>query len=485
MKTSTIDVTADVLVVEDDADTRASLRDVLELDDYSVEVAATAAEARQKIQSPGAAIMILDRNLPDGMAEDLLPDFRELAPETEIIVVTGYADLNSTIAALKNGAVDFLLKPVNPEALRNSISRISERRRMEQALHEEHEFARRIFKTAEAVLLVLDLEGRIVRFNPYLTKISGWELEEVAGLDWFETFLPVEYREEIREVFLQTAAGVETRGIVNPILTREGLPRQIRWSNTTIKDESGVTISVLAIGLDVTDLIEAQQRAVRSDRLATIGQTMAALAHESRNALQRIQASCDLLGLELQERNGANKDLQKIQQAACDLNTHLEEVRSFAAPIQLRLERVAISTVWQRAWEHVKHLTLGRTVVLREQQASEAICEIDVLRMVQVFRNLFENSLLACQDPVEIEVGCKELPTNKIQLSVTDNGTGLLPEQQHKVFEAFYTTKETGTGLGMAIAQRIVEAHQGTIAVDAAWQSGARFVIQLPKSQEE
>lgn len=470
-----------ILLVEDDADTRNNLCDILELDDFTVTVAESAEDARKKIVHFNDGIVILDRKLPDGDADALLPELHTLAPAMDIIVVTGFADLDGTISALKNGAADYILKPINPDALRASIQRIVQRKSIERELREEHELANRIFQTAEAVILVLDLNGKIVRFNQYLTKISGWQLQEMAGEDWFESFLPENDRELFREVFRETASGIETNGIINPLVTRDGLTRQIRWSNTTIKDDTGQTKNVLAIGLDVTDLVAAQQSAIQSDRLATIGQTMAALAHESRNALQRIQANTDLLELELQDNEQAMADIRSIQKAANDLHAHLEEVRAFAAPIQLRLETAPLAEIWSQAWDSIGTTCEHGTAKLKfSAQSKQFVAKLDVRRFEQVFRNLFENSLAASNHPLEIQIDCVKTADQHLEIAIADNGPGLDAEQRLRIFDAFYTTKDTGTGLGMAIVKRIVEAHHGDIRVDELYAHGARFLIRLP-----
>ena len=109
--------------------------------------------------------------------------------------------------------------------------------------------------------------------------------------------------------------------------------------------------------------------------------------------------------------------------------------------------------------------------------------------MGQVFRNLFENALAACEDPVEVQICVTESHTAQGEfwcISVKDNGPGLCEQHAARVFEPFFTTKAKGTGLGMAIASRIVEAHGGTLqlaardAADSADQ-GAEFLIVIPK----
>src|SRR5262245_31691373 len=100
-----------VLVVEDDADTRANLCDILELDAHAVDTAGSIAEAFDRDSWADYAAIILDRQLPDGTAEEALPRFRQLAPQAAVMIVTGYSDLRGAIAALRLGAADYIIKP--------------------------------------------------------------------------------------------------------------------------------------------------------------------------------------------------------------------------------------------------------------------------------------------------------------------------------------------------------------------------------------
>src|SRR5262249_26575278 len=104
-----------VLVIEDDADTRANLADILELDPHRADAAASLAEAQNRANWAEYSAILLDRILPDGNAEEFLPRLRQLAPQAAILVVTGYADLSGAIAALRQGAADYILKPVNAD----------------------------------------------------------------------------------------------------------------------------------------------------------------------------------------------------------------------------------------------------------------------------------------------------------------------------------------------------------------------------------
>src|SRR5437867_810977 len=101
------------LIIVDDPDARANLQDIVEMDDCEVATAGSFAEALARRDWPTFDAIILDRRLPDGTAEEFLPKLRQLAPAAAIVIVTGYADLEGAIAALRYGAVDYILKPVN------------------------------------------------------------------------------------------------------------------------------------------------------------------------------------------------------------------------------------------------------------------------------------------------------------------------------------------------------------------------------------
>lgn len=472
-----------ILVIEDDTDTLANLTDILDLDGHHVVGVSSLTQAKQVAEKETFAIAISDRKLPDGLVEDLLPELKKSLEGTEIIVVTGFADMQSTIAAFRQGVTDYVIKPIIPDDLRATVRRIAEHRRLQAELRQEHEFAELILGTAEAIVLVLDLDGRVIQFNRFFQDLTGWTSDELTGKNWFDHCIPDSEREMVREVFIRTARDSQTQGVVNFVLARNGRRYQIRWSNTTLTDDAGRPTSVLAVGVDISDLDQAQRRALQAERLAVIGQTMTALAHESRNALQRIQAATEMLELEVEDNENAKKDVASIQRASHDLQSLLEEVRSFAAPIHLEYEKARLSDLWRRIRDDLCLVYPDREFRITESiQGCDLVIDVDVMRIGQVIRNLMENALQACSDPTEIEIQSR-CDKDWVNVSFTDNGPGFDTDDSSRMFDAFFTTKPTGTGLGLAICQRIVEAHGGKITAEST-DAGARFSIRLPVSQE-
>jgi PAS domain S-box-containing protein len=358
---------------------------------------------------------------------------------------------------------------------------------LEGALRQQREFSESLLENAHAIVLVLDLAGNVLRMNSYLQRLTGLSEAGAEGREWLPLLLPDEDHRLARRELIErlahdpSAGGLATTGLLGPNHTR----RQVRWSSTLLRDPARQPFALLLIGQDVTDLLEAQERALRAERLAAIGQMVAGLAHEARNALQRIQACAEMLQLELQDRPEALGFVQRIEHAQSHVHRLFDEVRTYAGPVHLDRTHCRLAALWREAWDLLAAQRQGRAATLEESPGCDDWeVHADRFRLVQVFRNVLENSLAACSDPVKIVVVCEPAQLSAaaaVRISLRDNGPGLSPEQQQRIFEPFYTTKTKGTGLGMAIAQRWIEAHGGTIEVEPS-TAGAAIAITLPLS---
>ena len=143
-------------------------------------------------------------------------------------------------------------------------------RRAGELLRREKEFSEHIIATAQVIILVLDVQGRIVRFNPYLEQISGYRSNEMAGKDWFKSFLPKADRKQIRRLFPKSLRGNSVQGKINAICTKDGSVRMIEWNDTPLRDAAGKITGILAIGRDITNRISAEERITHLNRIQSI-----------------------------------------------------------------------------------------------------------------------------------------------------------------------------------------------------------------------
>jgi PAS domain S-box-containing protein len=482
------------LIIEDDADARANLQDILEMDACQVATVSSIAEALARRDWSTFAAVILDRRLPDGTAEELLPKLRQLAPAAAIVIVTGYADLEGAIAALRYGAVDYILKPVNPDVLRARLAQLGERWRLTLAKERSEAAFRTLVEAAPCMIVILRPDRSILYFSPFAERLTGYRAGEVLGSDYLSLFIDEPaVRDAIRRDMEQVLQSQPSPVFEYPIRCKDGSRHHLAWNRQRLSDYEG-SVAILAVGQDVTSLVEAQEKAVQAERLAAIGQMMTGLAHESGNALARSQACLEMLALEVHDQPEAIDLIERIQKAQNHLQQLYEEVRSYAAPFKLERELWDVALTWRQAWENLVVRRQGRDALIQDEcDQVNRQCAIDPFRMEQVFRNILDNSLAACHDPVRITIRCAAVELAgrpALWIAVRDNGPGLSPEQSRRIFEPFYTTKTKGTGLGMAIAKRIVEAHGGQIAVgssagavspDSIPAHGAEIVIILPR----
>jgi PAS domain S-box-containing protein len=361
-----------------------------------------------------------------------------------------------------------------------------------EARRRAEERFRTILESAPDAMVITDGSGGIVLVNHRTEALFLYEARELLGRSVDVLF---SRRQDGGDGRLaggdsRLASGHERHGGVELQGRRkDGTAIPIELSSGPLDTHEGRL--VLHAIRDITErrkveeaLAEKNRQLFQSERLAAIGTMVTGLAHESRNALQRSQACLEMLAHRVDGDARAGELVERIQDAQNHLHRLYEQVREYAAPIRLDKSLVELPAVLESAWSSLAIPRSEReAALLQERGAADLRCHADAFAIEEVFRNVLDNSLDACEDPVEIRVEWSETSLDgrrALRAAVIDNGPGIRPEHRARLFEPFYSTKTKGTGLGLAISRRLVEAHGGRIDLGPERERGAEIIIVLP-----
>ena len=356
---------------------------------------------------------------------------------------------------------------------------ITERRRLEAERRQLESHRRLRFMVENLPAGAVNVSADSIQINRAVEEITGYSRQELDTVDCWFSRLFQERAGDAQEKYRLDRAANFPHTLVWELIRRDG---RSRWVELTAFRDGTDEIWLLH---DVTEQMRAQQQVVQAERLAAIGQMMTALAHESRNALQRAQACLEMLELDLEDRPELLNLARRSQTAVDELQRLYEEVRGYATPLALELHEWKLQTICEEVWGNLKTSRGQKEIEVHSTVTDVSpVCRIDRHRFGQVIRNILENSIAALPQTggrIEIVYGIEQqTEPPRFRMAICDNGPGLNPEQRARIFEPFYTTKSRGTGLGMAIAKRIMEAHGGEIAIGPATK-GTEIVLLLPK----
>ena len=230
------------------------------------------------------------------------------------------------------------------------------------------------------------------------------------------------------------------------------------------------------------ELHAAQARLLEAERFAAIGELAAAVAHGIRNPVAGIKAAAQFASLELPSDHPLRDNIADIIGEADKLEARIKTLLNFARPFEPRLApcRIAPAVAYAVAALHSRMVAQGIELTVDLDPALPE-AQLDEAQIEQVLLALFSNAVDAMPSGGHVTVtGRVTADGQRLRIEVIDTGPGIPPEQIGRVFELFFTTRSSGTGLGLAVARKIVERHGGTIAVESASGRGARFIVELP-----
>jgi signal transduction histidine kinase len=218
--------------------------------------------------------------------------------------------------------------------------------------------------------------------------------------------------------------------------------------------------------------------------MEAMGSLVAGVAHEVRNPLFSISAAVDALEPQLSERTGFAEYATLLRSQVTRLSQLMRDLLDYGKPAMLRPSPASVAELWRRAGRACAALARERKVAVTERiPAGLPLLDLDGAQMEQAFENLLANAIQHAPEGSSVLVlaGLDESdPEPLVRCTVEDEGSGLSPENLERIFEPFFTRRKGGTGLGLPIVQRVLDAHGGRVVAENRAEGGARFTVLLP-----
>ena len=480
-----------VLVVDDHAALAENLREIIvEEGSIDVSVRGSGEQALEFARTHGFDVAIVDVKLPDTSGVELLPRLREVVPQAEIILITGFATIDAAIAALRGGAFALLLKSFRPEELRSTV----EQAMVKVTLRRERDWLERRYRAlvdvADVIVLGLERTGAIVLANPKFSALTGASTTDARGESVAERWIAPTDRVPFLRALEEVAANGQPRELEATLTATP--PRIIRWhlSAEASAHHAGHDGLVFAIGVDVTDRRALERRAANAEALSTMGTLALGLAHEIRNPLNAAVLQMHLLGKQVDRevpepaRASMRDRVHIVVGEIKRLGRLLTEFLELARPRGLAQEPLAIGEVIDSVIE-LHQAEASQRGVVAERVDDGAVPRVlgDREKLRQVFVNLFVNALDATTTGGSVRITTRHRG-DKVLVDVVDDGSGIAESDLSRLFDPFFTTKPGGTGLGLSIVRKILEQHGGGLSVRSQPGQGTTVEVELPVADE-
>lgn len=471
----------------------------------------TRAEMLAALEQNDFEIILSDYSLPtfDGFAA--LAICQEKCPHLPFIMISGTLGEESAIDAFQRGATDYVLKqrlerlaPSVRRALREAAEH-NELRRAEAELRLTHQRMRFHLENSPLAIIEFDKDVRVQYWSPQAEKLFGWTAEEAMGKEPGELKLvhPDDYV-QVQEVMAQLLSwDVSRNGGENRNCTKDGRIIWCEWYNSALLDEAGQLVSILSLGLDVTErkrmeeermrLLEREQQARETAEAASRAKDefLAAVSHELRTPLTPVLGWLRLIRtgtLNEQALGQALENIERNVRAEVRLVEDLLDVsRIITGKLRIECRPLELLPIIESALDSMRPAAEARRLALvarLDEQAGLVAGDQDRLR--QVVWNLLSNAIKFTPQGGRVEVRLERV-NSQAEITVSDTGQGISAEFLPFVFDRFrqadasITRSHGGMGLGLAIVRHLVEMHGGSVSASSAGPGqGATFTVRLP-----
>jgi PAS domain S-box-containing protein len=407
---------------------------------------------------------------------------------------------------IKDVAVKANVFELRGEKMLQGIFRdITENKQAEEAFRESQQKFERLFMNNPEAADYLDLDFHILNVNPRFEELFGYSLDEVKGKHINDVVVPKDKIEEAEDLDRKARKGYAYHDTVRKRKDGSLVPVSISAAPIIVEDE---LVGTVGLYKDITErrqmekkleeysehleelvekrteeLTRAQERLIKSERLAAVGELATMVGHDLRNPLQSINnatyyVSNELLRLPVSQK--AIEMLQVINDSVDYADKIIRDLQDFSSTKKSIVKKTNINTIVK---ETLSQVETPRNIELITELGHFPRIEADKNQIKRTFLNLAVNGIQAMENGGRLKVSTKKTK-DFIEVSFEDTGIGLPKEKMKKLFTPFFTTKAKGLGMGLAICKKFVESHGGSIEVESEEGKGSTFTVKLPIQQE-
>jgi len=487
---------ARILVVDDEQIMRDGCTRILSKEDWEVVTAENGEVGLVAIkEGDGFDIVLLDLMMPGISGMEVLEAARQVDPNLLVIVITGYATVESAVEAMKKGAYDFIPKPFTPDQLRIIVNRALEKRSLQremEVLKSEREKSLRDIATEKSRIatiincmgdgvLVCDRDSCVVLTNPAAGRMLGIQESSVIGNPLSECSIDGALTETIMESLRSPDPVFPT--VSQEICPSGSTPAFLRAHTAPVKNDLGETLGAVTVLQDITGLKELDR--MKSDFVAMV-------SHELRSPVASIQQQLSVM-LEGLSGDLTERQLRMIKRAKerarglLELINDLLDISKIEAGMVVQYkEPLRVEELLQKVHELMLPEAEAKRLKLNLQvEPPPQLVKGDRNNLEGVFTNLVNNAIKYTPEGGEITIRVTGEGEN-VKVEVSDTGIGISKGDLPRIFDRFYRVKSertrqiVGTGLGLSIVKHIVEAHLGKISVESDEGAGSIFTVVLP-----
>jgi len=473
-----------ILVVDDEKVIREGCHEALSSEGFNVILAENGEQGLKMIGKEHFDIILLDLMMPGLSGFDVLSHVKKLHPDTVIIVITGYATIEHSIEAMKNGAFDFIPKPFSPDQLRVMVSKAIEHMHALKDIANEKSRMRVLINLLADGVMLTDAGKRLVLANPAFTKIIGFKGDDFIG----RLFTLVVQNEQLQKMIDGALAMPENAfaELTEELeIERNGEDEKATYVARCLpfRDRIGRNLGTITVLNDITYLKKINQ--LKSDFVSMV-------AHEIKNPMSSVLAQIKVIqdGLAGNVTQKQDEILGRASEKIKGLVTLSSEL------LYLAKKEAGLATLERIKCNMVE--ILKEQVDFHQQKARAKGIRLELVQlpdlpfvlankqnMEEVLSNLITNAINYTPEEGKIIVSAQP-GKHHLCISVSDTGLGIAKEDLDRIFDRFYRVKNEktryiiGTGLGLPIVKSIVEAHNGMIRVESKPEYGSTFSVYIP-----